>query len=71
MKTIIVTGAAGGIGSEIVKLLSRQSYTTIATDLDIKALEKLKSLENVIIEKLDVSDGKQWNALLEKYKGNL
>ena len=43
MKKIIVTGAAGGIGTSVTKLLSENGYLVFA--LDIKEIPKM---DNVI-----------------------
>ena len=37
---IIVTGAASGIGSRLVTLLSEAGHSVIATDIDEPALER-------------------------------
>ena len=36
---IVMTGAAGGIGSHLVRELSRLNYRIIATDYDLAALK--------------------------------
>lgn len=41
-KNVLVTGAAGGIGSAIVKLLLQSNYNVIALDTDADALESLQ-----------------------------
>jgi 2,3-dihydro-2,3-dihydroxybenzoate dehydrogenase len=41
-KTFVVTGASGGIGIEIVRLLLQEGAIVIATDINTKSLEELK-----------------------------
>lgn len=60
-KTIMVTGAAGGIGQEIIKKLIAEEIEVIATDINI---EKIKSQNNLThLEKCDISDPVQIESL--------
>ena len=43
-KTAVITGAAGGIGGELVKVIHRLGGTVVALDRDIEGLEQLKRL---------------------------
>ena len=42
--TAVVTGAAGGIGGELAKVIHRLGGTVVALDRDVKGLENLKAL---------------------------
>lgn len=68
MKKILVTGALGQIGTELVAKL-RECYgmeNVVATDL--KPVEGHVLLENGIYENLDVTDGKRFFELAKKYE---
>ena len=55
-KKIIVTGATGGIGNSIIKLLSDSGAQILATGTKIDKLEELKSkFKNVKILNFDIS----------------
>ncbi len=55
-KKIIVTGATGGIGNSIVKLLSENGAKILATGTRIEKLEKLKSeFQSLEILNFDIS----------------
>ena len=57
MKNIIITGAAGGIGSEIAKHLSTNDYRVGLIDKDEAELEKISKLvPNSIILPADITD---------------
>ena len=63
-KKIIVTGATGGIGSSIVKLLSENGAKVLATGTRIEKLEKLKSeFKSLEILNFDISQ----NDKIEKF----
>ena len=63
-KKIIVTGATGGIGSSIVKLLSENGAKVLATGTRIEKLEKLKSeFKRLEILNFDISQ----NDKIEKF----
>lgn len=40
-KTIVITGAAGGIGKAVVERVLKQGYEVLAVDIDAKGLKKL------------------------------
>lgn len=70
-KTVIVTGAASGIGKECALRLGREGYNVVVSDIDekesqqvVKAIEK-DSGEATFI-KCDVSDPKSCKELVEK-----
>ena len=59
-KNIIVTGASGGIGNSIIKILSENGANLLATGTKIEKLEELKSkFENLKIIKFDISQKDQ------------
>ncbi len=67
-KTIIVTGAGGGIGSEIVRLLRDEGATVIATDFSDEAVKKLEAQYKsgqVIAAKHDVRADKDWQNIIK------
>ena len=55
MKAIIVTGAAGGLGSGTVEALAAAGASVLAVDLDAAGLERLAS-ERVVLHVADVTD---------------
>lgn len=72
-QTIIVTGASGGIGIQIVKRLLDHGAIVIATDVNEKSLEELKREffqyhERLLTEVLDVRNPEQWEKIITKAK---
>jgi len=71
--TILVTGANRGLGFEFAKQYAEQGWTVIATARRPERADKLNELasrhKNVIVEKLDVLDFDQIDALASKYAG--
>lgn len=67
MKTIIVTGAANGIGKAIAQLLDAEGYATVLLDRDEKQGQALVGeLENSVYYPLDLMDAKQIDATFAK-----
>lgn len=70
-KVIIITGAAGGIGSATAHLFAKHGAILILTDIHNEGLEDLGSLlkdsgaETMLIEH-DVTDPESWQSLMEK-----
>ena len=65
-RNIIVTGASGGIGSSIVKILSENGANLLATGTKIEKLEELKSkFKNIKILKFDISQKDQIEQFIE------
>lgn len=62
-KVIIVSGAAGGIGQEIVGSLAQEGAIVVATDVDEVALRKLGNLTRVQTLKLDVRKADEWEKI--------
>jgi 3-oxoacyl-[acyl-carrier protein] reductase len=62
-KVIIVTGAAGGIGQELVTALHQSGAIVVATDVDEVALRKLGTHTRVQTLKLDVRSADEWEKI--------
>jgi 2,3-dihydro-2,3-dihydroxybenzoate dehydrogenase len=62
----LVTGAGGGIGAAVVRLLVEEGARVVATDLPSTALSGLAFLNGVRVEPLDVSDGAAVEALFDR-----
>ena len=54
-KTVLVTGAASGIGQAVAEYLAEKGEEIIATDLDTEGLKKYHSKENIHAVFMDVS----------------
>ena len=58
-KVAVITGAAGGIGTEITKRFLNEGAKVAAVDVSAEALEKLSDLlgrpENLLTVKTDIS----------------
>lgn len=71
-KTVIITGASGGIGSEIAHVFASEGWNTaiMYRNSESEAYELKNELENlgasVFCEKCDVADYKQVKAFVEK-----
>lgn len=64
MKRVLITGAAGGIGRELVKGFAKGGYFVIAVD---KITFKCKE-ENVVFFKIDLSDEKEISNMFSEIK---
>ena len=65
-KKIIITGATGGIGNSIVKMLSDSGAKILATGTRLEKLEELKSkFKNTDILKFDISKGEEIEEFIE------
>jgi 2,3-dihydro-2,3-dihydroxybenzoate dehydrogenase len=62
----LVTGAGGGIGAAVVRLLVEEGARVVAAALPSTALSGLAFLNGVRVEPLDVSDGAAVEALFER-----
>ena len=72
-KIIVMTGAAGGIGSATARLFARQGAFLVLTDIAGKELKELgEDLNNAGAETLivehDVKDPESWQSLMERVK---
>ncbi len=65
-KRILVTGAAGGIGRNIVQSLSEKGAFVYATDRNLDSLKDLSQLPGVRIHSLDVRRESSWNSVISK-----
>ena len=65
-KKIIITGATGGIGNSIVKMLSDSGAKILATGTRLEKLQELKSkFKNTDILKFDISKGEEIEEFIE------
>jgi NAD(P)-dependent dehydrogenase (short-subunit alcohol dehydrogenase family) len=58
-KTVLITGAAGGLGSALVKLFAEAGFRVIATDIDSRRLSGLDGGDKLIYKALDITDPEQ------------
>ena len=70
-KTVLITGAASGIGYEMVLAFAREGCSVIATDIQETALEAVKKEAESLgvscfTHRLDVTDRDAWLALAER-----
>ena len=71
-KKIIITGASGGIGNSITKILSENGAKILATGTRVEKLEKLKSkFKNVNILKFDISNSDKIEEFIENATSEL
>ncbi len=59
-KVIIVSGAAGGIGQELVRILNQSGAVVVATDVDEIALRKVGGIARVETVVCDVRKSEDW-----------
>ncbi len=71
-KTALVTGAGGGIGVEVVRLLVEEGARVLATDFDAAALEALADLPEDKVRRaaLDVRDSAAVEALVAAHEAD-
>lgn len=70
-KTIIITGAAGGIGKQIVNDLLPLNLNIVATDINIEALRNLlpntsEIRKNILLLKHDVRKESEWQSIIQE-----
>lgn len=69
-KTVIITGAAGGLGSAMVKAYLERDYNVVANSLNQEALEKmaitLSNPKNLLLIQGDIAKPKTAQILFEK-----
>ena len=71
-KKIIITGASGGIGNSITKILSESGAKILATGTKVEKLEKLKfKFKNVNILKFDISNTDKIEDFIENASSEL
>jgi NAD(P)-dependent dehydrogenase (short-subunit alcohol dehydrogenase family) len=66
-KTVIITGAARGIGLASTKLFAQEGATVYAADISIP--DDAEMIAGVTWVALDVTQDEQWNALVERVVG--
>tara|TARA_B100002051_G_scaffold248318_1_gene258154 strand:- start:106 stop:861 length:756 start_codon:yes stop_codon:yes gene_type:complete len=66
-KTAIVTGASGGIGLEISKMLSNNSINVLMLDIKSPSKSFLSENVNCIFKKVNVTNLKKLKSIIEKY----
>jgi len=74
VKTVLVTGAGGGLGRAICERFHKEGYHIIATDYALAALDHLKGVERYSRYKLDVTkkaDAKKVAAAIAKEFGQI
>lgn len=68
-KTIVLTGAASGIGKHLAKALSARGHRVLATDVNEQGLSELASLPgragSVVTQPLDVTSAEGWERALD------
>lgn len=74
-KTVLITGAASGIGYELVLAFAREGCSVIATDIQETALEAVKNEAeslgvSCLTYRLDVTDRDAWLALADRLAAN-
>lgn len=70
-KTALIIGASRGLGLGLVKRLTEQNWTVIATVRDQHKATDLKAVPGVRIETLDMDDLPSLNALKQKLEGQI
>lgn len=65
-KVAIITGAAGGIGAAVVRLLHEEGARVVATDRNASGIEQLAGELGVRAETLDVRDSRSVTDLIER-----
>ena len=65
MKTIFITGASSGLGKATTKLFSAKGWNVIATMRTPAKEKELRSLSNISVLELDVSNPKQIHEVVE------
>ncbi|MHA1170945.1 MAG: SDR family oxidoreductase, partial [Candidatus Heimdallarchaeota archaeon] len=65
-KTVLITGAASGIGLALTEYLAQKGDKVIATDFNKEALAALNSKPNIITYYIDVTDSKSISEVKEK-----
>src|SRR3970282_100216 len=55
-RTVLLTGAAGGIGRVLAKAFLEPGAAVVAADVDAPGLDRLGQAENLVIRVLDIAD---------------
>ncbi len=72
-KIVIITGAAGGIGSSAARLFAHQGAVLVLTDIRDKELQELGEImkdpgAEIMTVKHDIRDPESWKSLVEKVR---
>jgi len=72
-KVVIITGAAGGIGSATAHLFAKHGAILVLTDIHKEGLENLGALlkdsgAEIMLVEHDVADAESWRSLMEKIR---
>jgi NAD(P)-dependent dehydrogenase (short-subunit alcohol dehydrogenase family) len=62
-KTVVISGAAGGLGTPLVQNFAELEYNVIAVDVDNRVFSLFKDLKNVIVKTCDVTNLEQVRSL--------
>ena len=73
MKRILITGATGGIGSELVRLYTSHNYFVLAFGTNIEKLNRLKDKykDNIEVFSCDMKSKQEIQSTFEKYEAEL
>jgi len=63
-KTVLISGAAGGLGSVLVKMFAEGGFHVIATDIDSQGLAKFNSRENIQAKTVDITNPEQVSSFI-------
>jgi NAD(P)-dependent dehydrogenase (short-subunit alcohol dehydrogenase family) len=55
MKTVLITGAASGLGKALVSAYSSGSFMVVAVDIGFSSLQDLRPSQNILLIPMDVS----------------
>lgn len=59
VKTVFISGAAGGLGQVLVRKFADIGYKVIAVDIDAQRLDMLEPTDKVVTKTLDITDIEQ------------
>jgi 2-hydroxycyclohexanecarboxyl-CoA dehydrogenase len=69
--TVVVSGAAGGLGTALVSRFVENQYKVIAIDNNSNGIQRLNTIENVTALKVDITDYKQLRTTMESIQPEL
>jgi 2,3-dihydro-2,3-dihydroxybenzoate dehydrogenase len=64
-KTVLISGAAGGLGSVLVKMFAEDGFHVIVTDIDSQGLAKFNSQENIQAKTVDITNPEQVSSFIK------
>jgi 2,3-dihydro-2,3-dihydroxybenzoate dehydrogenase len=65
-KTVLISGAAGGLGKVLVKQFAGYGYKVIAVDIDAQGLECFLNMDHIMTNTLDITDPEQVKSLISE-----